>query len=82
MVLYFRGDTSGGGESMKKFIEDLNFDRVTNCDWCNKKTKISICHYGTTDFNRLICKECAKKINDYEKKLNFTIWFNPEKLKD
>lgn len=67
---------------MKEFIEDLNFNRVSCCDWCNKKTKTSICHYGTTNYNHLICKECSKKINDYEKRIGSVIWFNPEKIKD
>ena len=67
---------------MKKFVEDVKFDRVAACDWCNKKTQVAVCHYGTTNYNRLICKECAKRINAHEKTFGCGAWFNPEKLKD
>ena len=51
---------------MNKYQEDLKFDRTTECDWCDEVKKVSICHYGTTHYNRLICKECAKKVNNWE----------------
>ena len=50
----------------KEYREMLKFDRTANCDWCGKRTKVSICHYGTTNYNRLVCNECAKEINRYE----------------
>ena len=48
-------------------MEKLTFDRKyrCDCDWCNEKKSVSVCHYGTTNYNRLICKECAIAINKY-----------------
>lgn len=49
-------------DTMKFFNETLNFDRTTRCDWCGKTAKTAITHYGTSHYNRLICKECANAI--------------------
>lgn len=65
-----------------KYSEDLKFDRKTECDWCGKKKIVSICHYGTTHYNRLICSECAKKINEANKVFSDIPYFNPDKLKN
>ena len=67
---------------MNKYQEDLNFDRTTECDWCDEVKKVSICHYGTTHYNRLICKECAKKVNNWEKNFSDVVYFNEEKLRE
>lgn len=66
----------------KDYYEDLNFDRQTECDWCGENKMVSICHYGTTHYNRLVCPECAKKINDHLKLVSFEkpYYFNPDKL--
>lgn len=66
----------------KDYYEDLNFDRKAKCDWCGEKKTVSICHYGTTHYNRLVCPECAKKINDHLKLVSFEkpYYFNPDKL--
>ena len=64
------------------YQEDLKFDRTTECDWCGENKKVSICHYGTTHYNRLICKECAKKVNNWEKNFSDVVYFNAEKLKE
>ena len=47
------------------YYEDLNFDRKAKCDWCGEKKTVSICHYGTTHYNRLVCPTCAKNIKKY-----------------
>ena len=65
----------------KQYEEDLKFDRTTECDWCGKEKLVAICHYGTSHYNRLVCKECAKKINNHVKQLGFSNYFNPDKLK-
>lgn len=63
------------------YYEDLNFDRKAKCDWCGEKKKVSICHYGTTHYNRLVCPTCAKKINEHTKLVGFQKdYFNKEKL--
>lgn len=63
------------------YYEDLKFDRKAECDWCGLKQIVSVCHYGTTHYNRLVCPECAKKINNYTKSVGFQKdYFNKEKL--
>lgn len=44
-------------------MEVLKFDRRCKCDWCGEKEICSITHYGTTNYTRLICIECACSIN-------------------
>ena len=44
-------------------MEKLKFDRKCHCDWCNEIEICAITHYGTTEYNRLICVECAMSIN-------------------
>lgn len=55
-------DSAKDADAMKFFNETLNFDRTTRCDWCGKTAKTAITHYGTSHYNRLICKECANTI--------------------
>ena len=63
------------------YYEDLNFDRKAKCDWCGEIKMVSICHYGTTHYNRLVCSSCANKINDHTKSVGFQKdYFNKEKL--
>lgn len=65
------------------FYEDLHFDREAECDWCGKKQKVSICHYGTTHYNRLICPECARTINAHERNFGSPIdYFNEARLQE
>ena len=64
------------------YCEDLNFDRKAKCDWCGRKQTVSICHYGTTHYNRLVCPSCAKNINEHEKIFGRGNYFNLEKLKN
>jgi len=47
--------------------KELKFDRQAKCDWCNEKTLVGITHYGTSNYNRLICKDCAERIKNYDK---------------
>ena len=51
------------------YYEDLNFDRKAKCGWCGEKKTVSICHYGTTHYNRLVCPTCAKNIMNMKKYL-------------
>lgn len=47
--------------------EELKLDRTCECDWCGEKKLVGITHYGTTHYNRLICADCAKIIEKYNK---------------
>lgn len=55
-------------ETMKFNGETLKFDRRAECDWCGKKKLVGVTHYGTSHYNRLICKECAEEIKDYSRR--------------
>lgn len=59
----------------------LYFDRTAKCDWCNEKKSVAVCQYGTTHYNRLICKDCANDIIEYHKTMDNSIprWFNQNK---
>lgn len=46
--------------------ETLNFDRKVNCDWCGCTEICAVTHYGTTNYNRLICVECCMSINQQQ----------------
>lgn len=50
-------------------MEKLYFDRKVKCDWCGQTEICSITHYGTTNYNRLICLECAMSINGNDRVL-------------
>ena len=63
------------------YQENLKFDRKARCDWCGRKQTVSICHYGTTHYNRLVCPTCAKNINEHEKIFGRQPYFNPDNLK-
>lgn len=49
--------------------ERLNFDRKCKCDFCNNIEICAITHYGTTEYNRLVCLECALDLQQREKSL-------------
>ncbi len=51
-------------------MEVLKFDRVCKCDWCGDNRYCSICHIGTTNYNRLVCLECALSINQNQRVLD------------
>ena len=51
-------------------MEILDFDRKTRCDWCGEKEICAVTHYGTTNYNRLICLECACSINQNDRAIN------------
>lgn len=55
-------------ETMKFNGETLKFDRRAECDWCGEKKLVGVTHYGTSHYNRLICKECAEEIKDYNRR--------------
>lgn len=66
---------------MNNYYEDLNFDRKAKCDWCGRKQIVSVCHYGTTHYNRLVCPTCAKNINEHERRFGSSKdYFNKDKL--
>lgn len=50
-------------------MEILNFDRKCKCDWCNQVEICSITHYGTTNYNRVVCLECALDIQQRDKNM-------------
>ena len=57
-------------------MEKLSFDRKVKCDWCGHEEICSITHYGTTNYNRLICTECALSINQNQKVLFGSVPFD------
>ena len=66
-------------------METLHFDRKTICDWCGHEEICAVCHIGTTEYNRLVCVECAVSINQNQRAIdgrnlidmnNSTISFN------
>lgn len=56
--------------------EILNFDRRCYCDFCNMVEICSITHYGTTNYNRVICLECALDIQQRNKNMYSTSIFD------
>lgn len=71
-------------KAIRKECKDNNilyFDRLANCDWCGKKDYVSITHYGTSHYNRLICSDCANDIIIYHKNLDGSepSWYRNEK---
>lgn len=56
--------------------EILDFDRKCKCDWCNQVEICSITRYGTTNYNRLICLECALSITQNDKPFRQYDYFN------
>ena len=48
-------------------MEKLKFDRRTKCDWCGCNEICAITHYGTSNYNRLVCVECAMSINQNDR---------------
>ena len=42
----------------------------TKCDWCGCEEICAVTHYGTTNYNRLVCLECAMSINENDAILN------------
>ena len=57
-------------------MEKLNFDRKVKCDWCGQTEICSITHYGTTNYTRLICLECALSITQNDKLFRTTDYFD------
>ena len=57
-------------------MEKLKFDRRTKCDFCEHKEICAITHYGTTNYNRLICVECAMSINEHDNAINKSPYFD------
>ena len=57
-------------------MEKLQFDRKCKCDYCGCEEICAITHYGTTNYNRLICVECAMSINENDKILNDRLAFD------
>jgi len=48
-------------------MEKLHFNTLTKCDWCHQEEICAVCHIGTTNYNRLVCLECALSINQNQK---------------
>jgi len=45
-------------------------DRDIACDFCGEKKPTAITQYGTSHYNRVICKECTDKINAEHKAID------------
>ena len=50
--------------------EVLHFKGKAICDWCGQKEICAVCHIGTTNYNRLVCVECALSINENQRILD------------
>ena len=57
-------------------MEQLHFDRRTQCDWCGQTEICAVTHYGTTNYNRLVCLECALSINQNDRPYMDTPYFD------
>lgn len=57
-------------------MEKLEFTRKCKCDYCGCDEICAITHYGTTNYNRVICVECAMSINENDKILNDRLPFD------
>lgn len=57
-------------------MEKLNFDRKCKCDWCGQTEICAITHYGTTNYNRLICLECALSITQNDRLFGSADYFD------
>lgn len=57
-------------------MEQLRFDRRTKCDWCGQTEICAVTHYGTTNYNRLVCVECALSINQNDRPFRDTPYFD------
>lgn len=51
-------------------LDDDDIDWIMgwgHCDFCGEETYIVGTHYGTSHYNRKICKKCIDKVNEYHK---------------
>ena len=48
-------------------LEDIKATMgIRTCDFCGRESDTVVnTHYGTTHYNRLICKECIDRVNAY-----------------
>ena len=69
------GDRFAIGKNMRD-AEMLSKDdiygimRFLHCDFCGKETYVVGTHYGTSHYNRLICADCIKHVNNYHKSVD------------
>ena len=40
---------------------------TARCDYCGDKKNVVVTKYGTTNYRRLICRECIRRINTYHR---------------
>ena len=57
-------------------MEKLFFDRRVVCDYCGHVEICALTHYGTTNYTRLVCLECAMSINDNDRVISGSIPFD------
>ena len=57
-------------------MEKLNFNGKCKCDFCGCEEICAVTHYGTSNYNRLICVECAMSINQNDRVLNGSQYFD------
>ena len=60
-------------------MEKLNFDRKTKCDFCGHLEICAVTHYGTSNYNRLVCLECALSINNNDMLMGSLPYFDLNK---
>jgi len=72
-------------------MEKLKFDRRCKYDFCGQIEICAVNHYGTTNYNRLVCVECAMSINQNDRAMtghqyfdlnNSVIFFRGENFMD
>ena len=69
--------------AIREYFQNANellFDRTANCDWCGEKKRVALCQYGTTLYNRLICKDCADATIEHHQMLDGSTpcWYRNE----
>lgn len=57
-------------------MEALHFNRKAKCDWCGHEEVCAVTQYGTTNYYRLVCVECALSINENDRMLNEKQYFD------
>lgn len=67
-ILNMNEETNAQPQPIKFNGKLLKFLEVGECDFCGRKTWVGVTNFGTTHYNRLICKECAEEIIDYNKR--------------
>lgn len=57
-------------------MENLKFIGKRICDFCGNEEICANTHYGTSNYIRTICLECAMSVNEHDKAINNEIAFD------